>query len=173
MTTKKKGLIEVCSSALFESDLVATRLTLAFAEFLWAVLLFWPGSTFDRPTYYAMSLVMSETAWGFVFLISSSLQAYIALYSHQNRVWAKVFANWNAVLWVFVVGAAMFSVSPPAAMAGEFVLTIAAIWIWLKSLILDSAAIKFNEDRRYPYIKSNHYIDVLYRRVEADKGGAK
>ena len=175
MTTKKPSLVEVCSSALFESDLVTTRLTLAFAEFLWAVMLFWPGNTFDRPIYYAMSHVMSETAWGFVFLISCSLQAYIALYSHQNRDWAKIFANWNAILWVFVVGAAMFSVSPPpASMAGEFALTIAAIWLWLKPLILDRAAIKFNEDRRYPCVtESIHYIDVLHKRVESDKRSDK
>lgn len=175
MTTKKPSLVEVCSSALFESDLVATRLTLAFAEFLWAVMLFWPGSTFDRPTYHYMSHVMSETAWGFVFLISCLLQAYIALYNHQNRDWAKVFANWNAALWVFVVGAAMLSVSPPpAAMAGEFALTLAAVWIWIKPLILDRATIKFNEDRRCPYVADSlHYIDVLNKRVATDKGGAK
>lgn len=30
------------TSALFDSDLVATRLALAFAEMCWAIMLFWP-----------------------------------------------------------------------------------------------------------------------------------
>ena len=46
--------------ALFDSDLVATRLTLALAELLWALMLFWPGDTFTRPTYTEMGQVAPE-----------------------------------------------------------------------------------------------------------------
>jgi len=153
-TPMYKTILPNISRAMFDTDLTNTRITLAFAEFLWAVMLFWPGDTFNRPTYFMMSNVMSEITWGFVFLASSMVQLYIALFNHQNRDWAKVFANWNAVLWVFVVGAAMLSVSPPpAAMAGEISLACAAFWIWFRPLILDRAVIKFNEERRwcYPY----------------------
>ena len=153
-TPMYKTILPNISRAMFDTDLTNTRVTLAFAEFLWAVMLFWPGDTFNRPAYFMMSNVMSEVAWGFVFLASSMVQLYIALFNHPNRDWAKVFANWNAVLWVFVVGAAMLSVSPPpAAMAGEISLACAALWIWFRPLILDRAAIKFNEERRchYPY----------------------
>lgn len=151
-TPMYKTILPNISRAMFDTDLTNTRVTLAFAEFLWAVMLFWPGETFNRPTYFMMSNVMSEITWGFVFLASSMVQLYIALFNHQNRDWAKVFANWNAVLWVFVVGAAMLSVSPPpAAMAGEISLACAAFWIWFRPLILDRAAIKFNEDRRCRY----------------------
>lgn len=153
-TPMYKTILPNISRAMFDTDLTNTRITLAFAEFLWAVMLFWPGATFNRPAYFMMSNVMSEITWGFVFLASSMVQLYIALFNHQNRDWAKVFANWNAVLWVFVVGAAMLSVSPPpAAMAGEISLACAAFWIWFRPLILDRAAIKFNEERRcrYPY----------------------
>jgi len=153
-TPMYKTILPNISRAMFDTDLTNTRITLAFAEFLWAVMLFWPGDTFNRPTYFMMSNVMSEITWGFVFLASSMVQLYIALFNHQNRDWAKVFANWNAVLWVFVVGAAMLSVSPPpAAMAGEISLACAALWIWFRPLILDRAAIKFNEEHRcrYPY----------------------
>ena len=153
-TPMYKTILPSISRAMFDTDLTNTRITLAFAEFLWAVMLFWPGATFNRPAYFMMSNVMSEITWGFVFLASGMVQLYIALFNHQNRAWAKVFANWNAVLWVFVVGAAMLSVSPPpAAMAGEISLACAAFWIWFRPLILDRAAIKFNEERRcrYPY----------------------
>ena len=147
-----KTILPNISRAMFDTDLTNTRMTLAFAEFLWAVMLFWPGDTFNRPTYFMMSNVMSEITWGFVFLASSMVQLYVALFNHQNRDWAKVFANWNAVLWVFVGGAAMLSVSPPpAAMAGEISLACAAFWIWFRPLILDRAAIKFNEERRCRY----------------------
>lgn len=144
-----KSLIESVSKVMFDSDMTNTRLTLAFAEILWAVMLFWPGNTFDRPTYLAMARVMSETSWGFVFLMSAFLQIRIVVLSQQNRDWAKVFANWNAVLWVTVVGSALFSVyPPPAAMAGEIALACAAVWIWLRPILLDRAAIKYQEERR-------------------------
>lgn len=144
-----KSLIESISKVMFDSDMTNTRLTLAFAEILWSIMLFWPGETFDRPTYLAMARIMSETSWGFVFLISAILQIRIVVLSQQNRDWAKVFANWNAVLWVTVVGSALFSVyPPPAAMAGEIALACAAVWIWLRPILLDRAAIKYQEERR-------------------------
>ena len=70
-----------------------------------------------------------------------------------------MFANWNAVLWVTVVGSALFSVyPPPAAMAGEIVLASAAVWIWLRPLLLDRAAIKYLEERRTkcPILREGH-----------------
>ena len=144
-----KSLIESISKVMFDSDMTNTRLTLAFAEILWAIMLFWPGDTFDRPTYLAMARIMSETSWGFVFLMSAFLQIRIVVLSQQNRDWAKVFANWNAVLWVTVVGSALFSVyPPPAAMSGEIALACAAVWIWLRPILLDRAAIKYQEERR-------------------------
>ena len=50
------------SSALFDSDLIASRLALFLAEALWAIMLFWPGDTFDRPTYSEMAEVAPELA---------------------------------------------------------------------------------------------------------------
>ena len=125
------------SSALFDTDLISTRITLAMAEVLWALMLFWPGDTFVRPTYAIISGVMSETAWAFTFLISGILQIGIVLFNQYGRPWAQVFANWNAVLWVFVVGASLMSVyPPPAAIGGEIALACAAFWIWVRPLII-------------------------------------
>lgn len=128
------------SSALFDTDLISTRITLAMAEVLWALMLFWPGDTFVRPTYAIISGVMSETAWAFTFLISGVLQISIILFNQYGRTWAQVFANWNAVLWVFVVGASLMSVyPPPAAIGGEIALACAAFWIWVRPLIIRDA----------------------------------
>ena len=46
----KQKLLQGLSRALWDSDMVATRVSLAIGEFLWAVMLLWPGETFDRPT---------------------------------------------------------------------------------------------------------------------------
>ena len=133
------------SKALFDSDLISTRISLSIAEFFWAVMLFWPGDTFERPTYTIMANVMSETMWGFVFLISSILQMSIVVYAQYEKDWAKIFANWNAVWWVFVVGASLSSVyPPPAAMGGEIALTFAAVWIWMRPLVINSATNKYH-----------------------------
>ncbi len=36
------------SRALWDSDLIATRITLFFGEMLWAVMLLWSGDTFSQ-----------------------------------------------------------------------------------------------------------------------------
>lgn len=132
--------IKNLSNALFDTDLVSTRITLALAEVLWASMLFWPGDTFGRPTYTMISGVMSEMAWAFTFLISGLLQFSVVLFNQYGRPLAQVFANWNAVLWVFVVGASLLSVyPPPAAMGGEIALACAAVWIWARPLIIRDA----------------------------------
>ena len=125
------------SKVLFDTDLISTRITLAFAEVLWAIMLFWPGDTFVRPTYSIISGVMSETAWAFTFMITGMLQLSIVLFNQYGRPWAQVFANWNAVMWVFVVGASLMSVyPPPAAIGGEIALACAAVWLWARPLII-------------------------------------
>ena len=125
------------SNALFDTDLISTRITLAMAEVLWALMLFWPGDTFVRPTYAIISGVMSETVWAFTFLISGILQTGIVLFNQYGKPWTQVFANWNAVLWVFVVGASLMSVyPPPAAIGGEIALACASFWIWVRPIII-------------------------------------
>ena len=47
-------LYKKTSCMIFETDLIGTRFTLGLAELIWAFTLFWPGNTFDRPTYEVM-----------------------------------------------------------------------------------------------------------------------
>ena len=125
------------AAAIFDSDLIATRLLLAFAEFLWAAMLLWPGETFGRPTYYLMAMLASENVWACAFGITSYLQLHIVLGSRQHTLWAHYFALWNSLLWVVVVGSMLLSVyPPPAAIAGEISLMIAAAWVWVRPMIL-------------------------------------
>ena len=116
------------------SDLHATRFSLGVAEFLWAVTLLWPGDTFGRPTYTVMARVMSEEAWGLLFLMSSITQFSILLSMRYHDRFAVMFAGWNAMLWGFVTISMYLSVSPPpAAISGEAALSIAAFWVYIRS----------------------------------------
>ena len=125
------------AAAIFDSDLIATRLLLAFAEFLWAVMLFWPGDTFGRQTYVLMSELATEEVWACAFGVTSYLQFRIVLGSRQHTLWAHYFALWNSLLWAVVVGSMLLSVyPPPAAIAGEISLMVAAAWVWVRPMIL-------------------------------------
>lgn len=137
MKRKANYLIEGCSSALFESDLIATRLSLAIAELLWAVMLLWPGDTFERPTYYWMSHIGSETVWAFIFLGSGLYQWYLVAAQKVRTREAELFAWFNSLVWVSTVGFMLASVyPPPAAIGGEISLAIAAFWIAARPVVL-------------------------------------
>ena len=125
------------AAAIFDSDLIATRLLLAFSEFLWAVMLFWPGDTFGRQTYVLMSELATEEVWACAFGVTSYLQFRIVLGGRQHTLWAHYFALWNSLLWAVVVGSMLLSVyPPPAAIAGEISLMVAAAWVWVRPMIL-------------------------------------
>ena len=133
----KDKLIQGMSRALWDSDLVATRVSLAIGEFLWAVMLLWPGETFDRPTYKVMSHVMTEEAWGVVLLLSSATQITIVAGEYFHCGLARAFAGWNAMLWGFLCVSMLMSVSPPpAAIGGELALAFAAFWVWVRPYTL-------------------------------------
>lgn len=123
------------SRALFDSDLIATRLALFLAEALWATMLFWPGDTFERPTYSAMGQYAPEVVWACAFGVSAVLQLSIVLYQQCAAMWARLFAIWNAALWLAAVVLMIAGVyPPPAAIGGEIALTVSALWIAVRPL---------------------------------------
>jgi hypothetical protein len=137
MMTRPHKILRGFSKALWDSDLVATRVSLAIAELLWGVMLLWTGDTFTRPTYKVMSLVANEEAWGVVLLLSSATQMTIVLTEQYHNFFSRVFSAWNAVLWWFLCVSMVMSVTPPpAAIGGEIALACAAAWVWLRPYIL-------------------------------------
>ena len=125
------------SRALFDSDLIATRLALFLAEALWSAMLFWPGDTFARPTYSWMGAVAPELVWALAFGISAILQICIVIYEQCHRTWAHVFAVWNALLWWSAIALMLAGVyPPPAAIGGEAALAVSALWIAVRPLII-------------------------------------
>lgn len=130
-------IVNGLSRAFFESDLIAARMILAIGECAWAVMLWWPGDTFVRPTYGAMSWLASEPWWAVAFTVSAALQLRIVIYERQDTWGAYVFAVWNALLWLSVTSMMLHSVyPPPAAIGGEIALALAATWIAARPLIL-------------------------------------
>lgn len=144
--TRSQRFVHGLSKALWDSDLVATRVSLALAEVLWAIMLLWAGNTFERPAYKVMSLVMLEEAWGLLLLLSAFTQITIVMSEAYHTAWARVFAAWNAALWIFLCLSMLLSVNPPpAAIGGELALTFAASWVWLRPYILSELWRKANE----------------------------
>lgn len=122
------------ASLAYYSDLHGVRLLLAMSELFWAVALFWPGNTFDRPTYTAMSHIMSEGLWGFVFLIMSATQLSILATGDYHSRFPVWFAAVNqSVWWLVVISMYMSVYPPPAAISSELALAIGATWVWVRS----------------------------------------
>ena len=132
-----KKAIDGMSRALFDSDLIATRLALFLAEALWSIMLFWPGDTFARQTYSEMGKLAPELVWALAFGVSAVLQISIVIYQQCSRTWAQVFAWWNATLWGASVVLMLVGVyPPPAAIGGEVALAVSALWIAIRPAIL-------------------------------------
>lgn len=132
-----RRIVSGMCSALFDSDMIATRLTLSFAELTWAIMLLWPGDTFIRPTYTAMGHIAPEMVWAAIFLVTSLVQGGIVAIDACSSPWARCFATWNALLWATTIICMLISVyPPPAAIGGEIALMFSAVWIWVRPLII-------------------------------------
>ena len=130
MTGVRGSIFRLC----FFTDLQGVRWTLGLAELIWAFTLAWPGDTFGRPTYTAMSHVMSEEAWALIFAFSGITQFTLLLQGQFHTRFAQVFAGWNSVLWWYVCISMYISVfPPPAAISGELALAFGAAWIFIRT----------------------------------------
>lgn len=131
-------LVSALTRAIFDTQLVSARLSLCVAEFIWFIMLAYPGDTFDRPIYSGMKHIMPEDCWLAVFLISAAIQFWIIVSENFYGIFARVFSFFNALLWISIVFLTLASSSQvlPAAMAGNIALAISAIWIWVQPKIL-------------------------------------
>ena len=134
--TMTDTFINAFSRLIWDSDLVGSRFTLALAEFMWGILLLWPGNTFDREYYHNMAYFATESIWGVIFVISSILQFTIVMKNSLHSKCARVFAAWNAALWVLTVGSLLIIYPLSAALGGEVALALSAVWIFARPYIL-------------------------------------
>jgi hypothetical protein len=122
---------KVCS-IIFSYDLEALKLILFASSILWSLLLLWPGETFGRPTYEMMSKVMDEITWGVAFL----LHGVIGLSSRISKIKGVLYVNnlMGSFLWLGSSVLMLLSVyPPPAAISGELVLSLASVWLFIRT----------------------------------------
>jgi hypothetical protein len=130
------GIWHAVSRLVWDTDLVASRFILAMAEFIWAIMLLLPGDTFPKNEVPHLA-IFPEYVWGFIFLFSGLVQTGIILYEHMRSGFAKMFALFNAVLWVYLVLSILIDSYPPVVgIAGEITLMLTALWIWIRPYIL-------------------------------------
>lgn len=134
----KHKLLKELSYTLWDSDLLVSRVTLAIAEFSWAVMLLWPGDTFERKIYSTMACITSEDVWGLVFLLSAAVQLYIVLSGSIHTKLSELFAGWNAVFWLTAMVSLVLSMKYPASatLSGNIAVSCIAVWIWVRPYIL-------------------------------------
>ena len=133
---KKKDIWYSVTRLMWDTDLISSRFTLALAEFIWAFIFLMPGNTFPASEFPKLGL-MSENIWGFIFLSSGVIQTIIILYEHMHNKFARYFAAFNAMMWIYLVFAILIDTYPPVAgIAAEFALMFIAVWIWIRPYIL-------------------------------------
>lgn len=93
-------IVSGISRALFDSDLIATRLALFLTEALWSIMLFWPGDTFARPTYSWMGAVAPEPVWALAFGESTPPPAAGGIKAFNGVAWVTATVKrWNGSTW--------------------------------------------------------------------------
>lgn len=133
MSSRNKSTKHIIN-LLFFSELHSAKFILFMAEIIWALALFWPGETFERPVYSIMAKIAQENIWASVFLVTGFIQLYLLLSQNYFSKFAQCFAAWNAIFWTLIVIAMYNSVMPPpASISGETSLAIAAAWVFVRS----------------------------------------
>ena len=121
------------SDILWGSDLLASRFFLAMASLTWAFLLFWPGDTFQRPTYTLMGKFATEWVWACLFLVQGGLALYSLLYKSRNKFLLLGDGILGCILWTGSCVAMLLSVyPPPAAISAEIIAAFMSWWILVR-----------------------------------------
>lgn len=127
-------------SLIAYSDTTPTRFMIALAATCWALLLLYPGDTFDRPVYRYMREVVGDYA---------EAKWCIAWAIHASGMWWRVFSSTPRPRWslaIHTLGVLLFTSSSisifltltsplPAAIAPDIVLSLAAFWVLVRTHI--------------------------------------
>lgn len=130
-------IVNAATRAMWDSELIASRVILGFAELFWSILMLWPGKNVTTPMHINMLNILSENTWGIIFFVSAILQFIIVMINRFNTISARYFAFCNMCLWAFTVFSIItVTYPPPTVIGGEIALAIAAFWIWARPYIL-------------------------------------
>lgn len=114
-------------------DLSVMKLFLSLSAILWAILLFWQGDTFSRPTYTIMGMIMSEDMWAWSFLIQGVLSIYALATDKEGNILFLADAVLGCILWTSSCIAMLLSVyPPPAAISAEILASLFSWWVLVR-----------------------------------------
>lgn len=117
----------------WSTDTTSARFALSVASVMWAFLLFWPGATFDRPTYTLMGKFAGEELWASAFLIQGLVGLYSQVYRNVNKFILCGDGILGSILWTASCVAMLLSVyPPPAAISAEIVAAVTSWWILVR-----------------------------------------
>lgn len=112
----------------------SARVFLALSSALWAIMLFMPGLSFDRPTYKIMSEIANEYVWASAFLISSILTLYDVVRKDDNKYLCIFDATLSFLLWTVSAICMTISVFPvPAAIAPHIAGALVTWWVLIRT----------------------------------------
>ena len=115
------------------ADTSLVRLLIATSSFLWAVMLFWPGDTFVRPTYGHMGQLAPENVWAAAFAIHFLITTITLTTKQMKYVSVLGEGMLGCLLWTSSCFLMLSSVyPPPAAIASEITTALASWWVLVR-----------------------------------------
>lgn len=119
----------------FYSELHGTKFSLALAELLWALVLLTSSDIFNNPVYHVMSHTIPDNhAWGCIWLLSAITNFYILITGKYHDRFAVSFTCADSMLWWFTTISMYMSAPPaPVVLSGEFALSVASTWVYVRS----------------------------------------
>lgn len=132
---KASSICHYLNFLFWNKDTSVAQFFIGLASMFWAIMLFWPGDTFERQTYWLMAEMMVEHAWALFFLMNGFFMIIMS-----TRVWILNFwieITWttiSCVLWSASCIAMLLAVyPPPAAISAEISLALAAWWVLVRT----------------------------------------
>lgn len=134
---------------IFKQSMHFTRILIGLSSLTWAVCLFddTPIFTTDRQAYVVMHAIMGEDAWAVLFALSGVVCLFSVIFNIRNKYTVVFDALLNCVLWtastlsilaafwpheVMGLWVQFREYPPPVAIAGEFWLTVACWWHFVR-----------------------------------------
>lgn len=131
MNDKTRTILQIIAHPTMSELRIGQALSFLSAV-IWVICLMWPGETMHRPTYQVMAAFTDDFGWAVVFALVAGLQGTRLLLSPSLPApMASMINGLVAFVWVFTSISMLASVyPPPAAIAGEIVVTLASVWVF-------------------------------------------
>lgn len=123
------------------ADTRIARVWLAMASWAWAVMLLWPGDSFNRSVYHIMDQLAPETVWGLSFLLHG-IGETIRIYCNGSCLQPCPKRSAIIDMAVSVFGCSIYTISSaamivtwplPSAIAPHIVLSFGAWFLTVRS----------------------------------------